>query len=716
MKRLLIVSVFLLIGCSFAIPMPPDGFGKVAVFPHYSSGNPPRPEVVAYTFVQGPDTLHTNYYDYMIGGYNNLALRTVADIHGGGYFAAFHARSTRAGTRRVFWVFISANGDLSALSEITGTNIKEGYPALALDTVSGKPLYAWHANCDDDSESEVMFAYDRMLNGIPGDITAPVPIIDNPLTVLTTDDNEFLWPEIAIGPSPNSGMRRVYVAAKNLSGHSIDNNPSGNVILAYADISADLLEAGNELVWNYTTVPLLDAWNHDPVITRRPFLALSTDDIGNVYLIGNHYAHDADYQIMEEEDLDLFVCSNFAEGSWTYHSFYSDLSCWNPVFDPFWPDGYFVDEEGNPYQDQELIFDINNSGHFNAVLDQRGRIHAIGLWALSTTIDNNYFKQLQSVKSYCFNPAEDSLIVRDIYPKGHPENEAYPHFIPWDNQPPWGEVDSWEIIDGEASPVMQTIFPFPHWDETLSNDAMLFHYNHLKLSHVNSENMMVAVWQDCQRARQANLYPDQYPENLAYANSPEIVIVASADGGNSWSDPIYLNNVDNPELAGINPIWVYPADKVKYMGMQGSQKIGRLGLLFLDDNSWGAPAIWNPHVMPDSCMVMFTELEIVFPEPVANSDPVNQTPALSGIRRAYPNPFRDQLNISLEIKASLQDYSLKIHNIKGQCVYKTSGKSKGDFELCWNGRDRKGHKLPAGIYLLSFSSGGKQSTRKVILY
>ncbi|MCB5261113.1 MAG: hypothetical protein LHW53_00080, partial [Candidatus Cloacimonetes bacterium] len=484
MKRLLLVSVFLLIGCSFAIPMLPDGFGEAAVFSRYSSGNPPRPEVPVYSFVQGPDTLHTNYFDYMIGGYNNLALRAVPEMHGGGYFAAFHARDTMAGTRRVLWAFISANGGLSALGEITETNIAEGYPALALDPVSGKPLYAWHANCDDDSEFEVMFAYDRMLNGIPGDITAPVPIIDNPVTVLTTDDNEFLWPEIAIGPSPNSGMRRVYVAAKNFSGHSIDNNPCESVILAYADFNTAMLEAGNELAWNYCTVPLLDAWNHDPAIWRRPFLSLSTDAIGNVYLIGNHAAYNADNQSMDEDDLDLFVCSNFAEGSWSYHSFDSDLPCWNPVYDPYWPDGYFVDEEGSAYQDMDLMFKIKNSGHFNAVLDQRGRIHAIGLWALSTTIDNSYFPNLHSVKSYYVNPAEDSMIVRDIYPRGHPENVAYPHFIPWDNEPPWAEVDSWEFIDGEASPVMQTIFPFPHWDKTLSIDAMMFHYNHLKLSHV----------------------------------------------------------------------------------------------------------------------------------------------------------------------------------------------------------------------------------------
>ncbi|HQQ68427.1 MAG TPA: hypothetical protein PLX77_06330, partial [Candidatus Cloacimonadota bacterium] len=520
MKKLLTFFVSLIFGVALALPE--DGLYDLsdnrATERELSKGHL---EVPQFSFVHGPDTLMTTYYDYMIGGYNNSALATIPESHGGGYFCTFHARPTRYGIRSVYWAYINCNGVLEQSGMFPGENIA-GYPALALDQEGANPLYVWHTNGDTDDDLEVMFAYDRMLNGVPGNLTEPVILIDNPVEIGSTTDNEFIWPEICIGPSPNPSMRRLYIAAKNITRHG--DQPSENVLIKYADFDSQMLQNGSELVWSSSSIPVLDAWNQDLVINRRPFLSMSADNLGNLYYIGYHYAMDIDSEVIPEADMDVFVCPNYGEGEWTHHSFDSTLDCWIPVYDdPIWRDG---DEN----DDEEWMWKIANSGHFNSMVDNNGRVRALGLWPLF--IPNSYQLNLHTVKCYSFNPQDISMQIKEVYPKGNPENVAYPHFIPWDVQPPWGEVDEWALSGDEYYPVLQqTIFPFPYWDETAITDAMIFHYNHLMLTNVNSENMMVALWQDSQRARHAWLEPDVYPEDLAYQNSPEIVIATSADGG-----------------------------------------------------------------------------------------------------------------------------------------------------------------------------------------
>lgn len=711
MKKLLLVYLFLWFVLAFAKPMIPGFTAFADDITSYRPEQTEKRQVPQYVFSQLPDTLCTTSYDYMIGGYNNLPLVSVPANLGGGYFVAFHDRSFPNGSRGIHWAYIPNNGG-QIHSAMIPSYTNAGYPAIALDQEGGNPFYVWHVNADEDADLEVMFAYDRMLAGVPGNLTEPVIIIDNPVTIGDTDDNQFIQAEICIGPSPNPGMRRVYVIGKNRSSHSISGLPSENILLLYADFNTQMLEYGNQLAWNSMTIPQLDDWNNDITMNRRPFLSLSADLLGNVYLIGYHIAIGLDDEWIHEPELDVFVGSNYAEGQWSYHNFDSSLACWNPVYDSPWHEGFFTDEDGNGISDEDLNWMIANSNHFNAVVDHNGRVRAIGLWPLM--FNNSYYTSLHTVKSYTYDPGDNSMCIRDVYPLGNPENGDYPHYIPWDTEPPWGEVDNWIEIDGEFYPQFETLFPFAYWDETAVDGAMMFQYNHLKLSKVNNENMMVAVWQDTDRARHAWLEPDQFPDAVAYQQSPEIVIVTSADGGNSWSDPIFLNDVDNPELAGIRPMYVYPADLVKFVGMQGTQKVGRLGLLLLDDNEWGAGNIFNPHVMPDSCMVMFTELEIVFPEPVANDDPHLITPALSLIKNAYPNPFRENLNIGIEVKQGA--YELKVFNIKGQCVYETQGTGKGEMNLNWNGCDSRGKQLPSGIYLMQLKTDINRSTRKVLKY
>ncbi len=705
MKKLFLLSLCLIIGLAFAIEIRPDS----ALKPQ----SPPRTkqslEAPEFIFSHAPDTLMTSYYDYVFGSYNSLPLRTIPDAAGGGYFLTLQAKTTQTGPRSVYHAHVDAAGAVSNCWKISNTMLSEGYPDLAVDPQSGIPMYTWHAAVQGDNSMKVMFACIPFLDGLPDLMFAPQIVIDNPVEIFPTNDNVFIWPQIQIGPSPNPEMRRVYIAARNLISHTVNGFSSENMMIAYADFNTSMLQMGEVLSWSYITVPQLNQWNTDSQAWRRPFLAFNVDDSGNIYLAGYHTAYGANDLIIDEHDMDIFICPNYGEGSWTRVTDSSHFPTWYPeVYEPY------ALTKDSPFPEDELHWRIMNSGHLNAVSIGDGKILFPALFTVSTDSDA-FYPDLHTVKAVIHDSAEEEFTIREIYPQKDPDDDYNAVFTPWDWQAPWGEPE-WVLgDDGEYYLDLVTLFPFAHWDASLHNNAMVVHYNNLKVSEVNDQGMMVAVWQNAQRIWLLDKSAAQDPDLDGY---PEIMISVSPNRGKNWSEPIRLNGIDNPALDGITPMWVYPADLVKYMGMQGDSKIGRLGLVFYDDYTWGANAISPPaHPVNDGGRVMFAELQIIFPDfPSGTDDPSPAAPAACSIKAAYPNPFKDRLNISLQVKDASQDYKFKIYNVKGQLVHSATGTAKGNFDLNWDGRDVKGTRLPSGIYLLSLSTKGQQTTRKVILY
>lgn len=90
-----------------------------------------------YTFTKLPTAIITNYYDYMIGSYNGLPLRNIPDVAGGGYFMSYHGRRQPTSTRRAFYAYIDAQGNVVNNNEITSVQNNEGYPTAVVDPVSG---------------------------------------------------------------------------------------------------------------------------------------------------------------------------------------------------------------------------------------------------------------------------------------------------------------------------------------------------------------------------------------------------------------------------------------------------------------------------------------------------------------------------------------------------------------------------------------------------
>lgn len=214
----------------------------------------------SWIFSKLPTSIIHSYYDYMIGSFNNLPLNLIPSSAGGGYFLTWTGRGTPGGERMPYYGYLGYDGNMVNAARIeTQSSGAHGMPAMVVDPVSGKPFYAWTQFVDSDPEAEIVLASDAFIAGIAGLFNPPQIVIDNPITITAPDgtvttDNVFFWPSLAIGPSPVTNARRLYLLGRQ----------SCNVYLAMADFTADDIEMGTPISWQYTSVPELNAWAWKP--------------------------------------------------------------------------------------------------------------------------------------------------------------------------------------------------------------------------------------------------------------------------------------------------------------------------------------------------------------------------------------------------------------------------------------------------------------------
>jgi len=83
----------------------------------------------------------------------------------------------------------------------------------------------------------------------------------------------------------------------------------------------------------------------------------------------------------------------------------------------------------------------------------------------------------------------------------------------------------------------------------------------------------------------------------------------------------------------------------------------------------------------------------------------------------YPNPFKDNLSIEIELTESGNLDDLSVYDLKGALIYKFD---KNEFKagtkktLIWNGQSQNGATLKPGIYLLVFKTAKTSKTVKLV--
>ncbi|MCB5230841.1 MAG: FlgD immunoglobulin-like domain containing protein [Candidatus Cloacimonas sp.] len=694
MKRYLILTCIILSVATlmFADLMVPTNLMKEAkadleyVLPN-KTGNNARED--NYSFNVPPMTLLNTFYDYFPGGYESIPIRVqpspVGGFEGGGVYIAFQATPISGGVRKVYYTYI-LDGQLlnpPALPDLTGTNA-QGFPGIDIDWVTGDPFLSWHTPSPGNADVfHCPFNFDQYsMIGTPGLWNEAYGVINNPYTVNGEAGQEFIWPSVFVGPSPTEGMRRVYVVGKNQAQNAFDH-PCENSLIAFADFSdSGDLAFYDESMWTYVTVPQMDQWRNEDI---RPFRStIVSKKTGNIAVVG-HTSNLAEGSGAFDPNSFLFVIENdnYGEGEWTMWTADPTIKVENP-------NDYFFDDEANaPYKDMRYGPYVNRH---NATVDDQGSYHFLANYTLSTE-GNTWYPNLTTVKHVKFDRRYDKFVVNDVYPQKPGER-----YVPWDYD------ENGEVITNEEGNVLaNSSFPYYYWDA----DAV-FHENYYRI--ISDGPFMVALFQESLMSRFFNEFNAE--DFAEWASVPETYLYVSRDYGRSWSeDPIILNSIDTPELAGTVPVYWYMADNIEML----DDDWGRIHLLFLDDNDYGSYIQENSPINSGGTL-MYTSLDLNFSIARDSAEEVAIAPTKMSLSQNYPNPFNPETTISFAIDQPM-NVSLEVYNVKGQLI-KTlfdGSKASGEHRVVWNGRDNSNNEVASGLYFYKLSTEKHTEMKKMLL-
>ena len=691
MKKLFMLTVLLVVAGSLSadfmqparekIPLTIENQSETKLISRSSRDTPD------WEFVVDPVALLTNYYDYMPGSYNSTPVRVQPDAFGGIYIT-FHAMETADATRRVYYAYIGADGSVT-VAPIGTDNIKEGYAGIDIDPVTGDPFCAWHVDVDPGTvDLEVVCTYDtyHVLQS-PGLWLTPFVVMDDTTPQPYGPSDEFAWPYVHIGPSPDPAKRRIYVQANNAD-DTPTGSPSENILLAYADFDQTDLDNGSTLDWSYNTIPLLNEWHIGVPEWIRPFQSFAVSKVDGKVAFYGYNTNDEIY---------VFLNDNYGEGDFTYIPEAYQFDTWNPQNQ----DGSYVfeDENGTPYT---LYWAFTHSGHMTSIFSEgSNKLNFCGNLGLNC-YEGFYFPYEIFPKAFQFDLDTETFSFHDLDITGLNPDDNIP-MVPWD-------IDEDGVVDEfspEGNVMMYNGWPIWFW----STDPA-FHENNHKICSNESGSRMVNIWQDGLKSKYYNDAGDE--DYIDWAEIAEIYIAVSNDGGATWSDPIIMNALVGDEnyvteLDGMMPAYVYCGDKIEDLG--GS--LGEVHLFFLDDESYGSFIQgWGQNL---GGMMRYASIQIDFDDVSADNPTV--TPAVAQLSQNYPNPFNPSTTIAYNLQEAGK-VSIEIFNTKGQKVTTlvNENTTAGDHTVEWNGKDNNGNSVASGVYLSKKRSDGRYtSTKKMIL-
>ena len=698
MKKLLVFLVVLVfVNCLFADLMQdvPRGEAFDNVERTLKVSNQQTREVPEWEFYRDPVGLITNYYDYQPGSYNSIPIRIQPDAVGGGVYITFHARETAASTRRVYYAYIDANGNVTNTATISTDDLHEGYAGIDIDPETGDPIVAWHVNIDASSaDLEIVVTYDLYHLGSPGLWKTPFVIVDDNTSTPNAPADEFIWPYSYIGPSPTAGKRRVYIAANN-SNNSAGGNPSENVLICYADFDVNDFNAQSELDWTYFTIPLMDEWHAEDPEWKRPNQGFAVSEDGKVAFMG-YVVTDGDVS-PNPDMMYTFINDNYGEGDFVYTEILGEWDIVNPQNQ----DGTyrFVDENGAPH---ELYMEPYLCNHQNVIFTDGGtKLKFLGNMNMMIH-PASWFPDIPMMypKMYTYDIATEEFSFVDLQITGADPYDDVP-MLPWDLDED-GVVDE---FDPDGLVMWEDSWPIYHFD-----NGVAFHENSTKMCKNEEKGWAAAIWADGLKSRYGNVPEPGYED---WAEYPEMAIIISNDHGETWQEAIIMNaksDDDNyaEELDGMIPCYAYPGDVIEDLG----DGYGLLHLFFLDDNSYGSSIQGHGENLGGT--QIYTALKIKFE--TDGTEPNTVVPVAAELGQNYPNPFNPETNIAYNIQQA-GDVTIEVFNVKGQLV-KTlvnSYQEAGNHTATWNGKDVNNSSVSSGVYFYKMESGKFTFTRKMVL-
>ncbi len=695
MKKFLgILVLFFLIGNVFAINelSKPPTFRKTT-YEKTHNVIVPRRNVPEYNISIAPTDIMTTFYDYMIGSFNSIPIRLQSDEYGGIYLA-FHAKETSKATRRVYYAYIDNYGNLLSSYTISPQDGQTGYCGMDIDPITGDPFYIYQKNTDGVYKD--MLVYDMFsIMESPGLLVAPNRIIDN------TDypDNKYLFPYIFVGQSPIENKRRLYVYVNdNNENDSIDDN----TLFGYADFSESDLDSGQQFDFTLYTLPHFDVL-HPTGKNERRFKSMAVSNDGKVAFIG--YSISKDTTPLSANNEFVIINDNYGEaGCWTYHEFNSRQMVENPVNADGSP---FTSPDGTIPFGGQLWLDWYYSNNFNSFFDDDGKLWFAGNQFLQQRISGETIDRVYpyygNVKAMCYNPNNNNFEISDIYPK----SQGNGHFVPWD-------IDGDGIANVYSSGYLETVedWPIYYWKNDLA-----FYDNNTKI--IVDGDLKVCVWQDGLKNKYYNENGNPYYSD--WETVPEIYISLRKKFSETWTDPICLNSINTPELSGIIPEYVYPADGLKNIHVDNNGNTwGTLYLMFLNDSAFGSSIHQLSNIedgIDNGGTIQYMAIDLNFGGPAQNNKNRNNSiVSVKLLEENYPNPFNPTTTIAFNMPKT-GNANLSIYNIKGQLI-KTlvNGKvEKGQRQVIWTGIDNNNMKVSSGVYFYKLIVGNHSEIKRMLL-
>jgi hypothetical protein len=215
------------------------------------------------------------------------------------------------------------------------------------------------------------------------------------------------------------------------------------------------------------------------------------------------------------------------------------------------------------------------------------------------------------------------------------------------------------------------------------------------------------------RARTATIgqFYDSYPDsgysvdNLA-PGVPNGVVVAYHENG---TNALNWNNSTSPDFDYFK---VYRSTDPNFVPDPGTLAATTV------TSAWNDPDYDLAGVYYKISAVDFAGNESAAASPTATTGiGTPPAPARFALRMPEPNPFRGSMHIAFEVPVSGRSVRVTVYGVDGGLVRSlvAGPQSAGSHAITWDGRDARGHAVPAGLYVVRMDAEGFAAMHKVLL-
>jgi len=737
MKKMLIVLGLSLLVCSLVAEdfMQPAQVAKDSYYSGMRFGvrsvsrdQDPAPE---YSFIPNGDGENTtyltsSYYDYQPFSYNGYNLRKQPEISqpygyaADGWYVTYMRSETELVEidRRAYYSYINADGTLGESSGINSVIVREGFTTCAVDPYTGDPFAVWHAKTESDDSYDCHMSYALYhATNTPGSWRSPFILIDNPemsLPLTGYDTDEFIWPQIWIGPSPVADKRRVHAYGNNYTSNS-GGTANYNSLYLYADFNDMDLLTSSDLVWTVNSFPYFDHMHYDDIDRVNKDMVVSKID-GKVAFVGSF-----------GDSLMAMYSDDYGE---TFTCYTEQLK--QPLDNPAYqnnPDSLLFGYNSDTVTPSEMyIVPAGDLSHYNVVIsDDNTKI----LWMSGVNYNSQenmdgatYWPAYMYPKIFTFDTSTFEFSFYDLDIQGlDPADDVMTIGFDLDED---GEVD--EYYD-DGVPVVNMSCPSWFFNSDSGWQDAYFHESNCKM--VANENWVVLAWHDGAKVQAAYYEEEGYD---GWYKQPEIAIVISDDSGETWSDILYINSnpLDNvidpighfeghfaPEFDGMLPVSISLGDELEILSNEPGNYHAKLNFVFMDDTDYGSASgqtVGGGDLTNSALRYAAIDLEFQAVNNGGSSSDITLTPNAELLGQNYPNPFNPETTISYNMVEE-GNVLIEVFNVRGQKVKTLIDEHMiiGDHTLVWKGMNDNNQKVSSGIYFYKMKSGNYSSTKKMIL-